>query len=76
MLNCCGDRIQHMWFSGTGACTRLNDKAISLEADQVSAHGVIGEPQFGCQLVDRPVALPKQTENFPAGAFDQPLTPW
>jgi hypothetical protein len=60
----------------TGARARLADKSVSLQTNEMRADGIVGEAEFGCEVIDRSVALPEQDENLSAGTFDQPFTPW
>lgn len=76
MFDCAGNSIQNVRSSGAGPGPGVANKPIALESYQMRPNCVVGQLQFGCQFVDRSVALPQQCEDFAAGAFDQPFTPW
>jgi hypothetical protein len=65
-----------MWLPRPGAGPGWHDKPIPLQADEMRTNTVIGKPQFGRELLDCSIPLPKQAEDLPACAFDKPLTPW
>src|SRR5687768_2405625 len=60
--------------------TRLHssplDEAVTFQADQVCAHGVVGEIQRGCEIIHRTRRGAEQREDLTSRAVKQPLPKW
>lgn len=76
MLDCAGYGVKDVGPSRPGASPGQADKSVALEGCEMRADRIVGQLELGREFVDGLVALPEQSEDLAAGAFDQPFTPW
>jgi hypothetical protein len=62
-------------FANARLQSRLDHESVALEAGKVRSHSIIGEAQIFREFVDRPLARPKEVEDFTPRAFEQPRPP-
>ena len=66
----CGVRFANARFQ-----SRLDHESVALEAGKVRSHSIISEAQLSREFVDCPLSRPKEVEDFPSRAFEQPRPP-
>ena len=62
-------------FANTRLQSRLDHESVALEAGKVRSHSIISEAQLFREFVDCPLSRPKEVEDFPPRAFEQPRPP-
>ena len=69
------ETIRNVRFANARLQSRLDHESVALEAGKVRSHSIISEAQLFREFVDRPLSRPKEAEDFPPRAFEQPLPP-
>src|SRR5437764_10326847 len=64
-----------MGFSKAGLHARMDYESVALQAGKVRSHSVVGQAQFFCEFVYRPISCPQEIQDFPSRTFEQPLPP-
>ena len=67
--------IRGVRFANARLQSRLDHESVALEVGKVRSDSIISKAQLFREFVDRPLSCPKEVDDFPPRAFEQPLPP-